>query len=82
MLKVTDYLRSMDSKIGNPINTFDVLFNHVYKNVFENTSGTLNKFFLYFEFFKLKFGFWINSIRYRQKIKNVEIVDLSYESRL
>ena len=25
MLKIVDYLRSIDSKIGNPINTFDIM---------------------------------------------------------
>lgn len=56
----------------------------MYDIMFEEAKSMsyFNKFFLYFEYYKLKFGFWISTFRTKSKIKDVESIDLSYEDKI
>ena len=56
----------------------------MYDNIFEESKGKsfFSRLFLYFEYYKLKFGFWISKFRTKSKIKDVESVDLSYEDKI
>jgi hypothetical protein len=92
VLKVLDYLRSIDQRIGHPINNFNIMLDYVYdcldKDYKKIGKNYRDKISLNIEFYKFKFfyfvlgnyfsiNYWWNSIFYKNEEMNEENIDLT-----
>jgi hypothetical protein len=57
VMKINGFLRSIDKRIGNPINNFNIMIKYVYDEILRNekNQGFFNSLKLYYEYFKFKF---------------------------
>jgi hypothetical protein len=85
VMKINGFLRSIDKRIGNPINNFNIMLKYVYEEVLrhEKYQGFLKIFNLYYEYFKFKFVMIFFNIYYflffklGRNTEENELVDLT-----
>ena len=62
LLKIVDYLRSIDSKLeATKINSYSIMMENVYKSVFNEykTKGIFNRLFLLVEYWRIRFSLFL-----------------------
>ena len=83
VLKINGFLRSIDKRIGNPINNFEIMLKYVYEEISRNEYelGFWNSIKLKLEYNKFRFVLWFYSIYYNwfinTKRNDNELVDLN-----
>ena len=92
VLKVVDYLKSIDQRIGHPINNYNIMLSYIY-NCLNKDYGKIDKTYteimsMNFEYYKFKFfyfvlgsyftlNYWFNRCFYNLKEMNEENIDLT-----
>lgn len=92
VLKVVDYLKSIDERIGHPINNFNIMFNYIYdylhKDLRNMGKGYFEVLSMNYEYYKFKFfyfalgnyftfTYWWNRLFRNIKEINEENIDLT-----
>jgi hypothetical protein len=92
VLKVVDYLKGIDQKIGHPINNYNIMLNYIYDCLYKDfekiSKNYSDKLSMNLEYYKFKFFYflagsyftfynWWNRLFYDIKEMNEENIDLT-----
>ena len=69
VLKINGFLRSIDKRIGNPINNFNIMIDYVYKEIMsefrDQNKSAVDYLKLYYEYYSFKCAiFFMNAYYY------------------
>jgi hypothetical protein len=85
VLKINGFLRSIDKRIGNPINNFNIMIKYVYQEIMNDLkvrkSSISEQWNLWYEYFSFKFAIFFMNVyyvlflkwRFRHDIENADL---------